>query len=80
VSVIRSGFAHTCTIINQSLFCWGSNLKDEISKLKRKLEFPFLIREVLIKNIKDVFLGIHSTCALTENNFLCLGIQGNVKL
>ncbi len=77
VSILRSGYSHSCAVIDKKLFCWGSNLKREISPLRLKLEYPFMVREAPFDQVENVFLGVHYTCAMGVSRFSCQGVQGN---
>jgi hypothetical protein len=75
VSVIRSGYSNSCAIINQRLFCWGSNIEYGTPVVHEIKSSAPPIKEISLGSIKDISLGVLSTCALLDNNYVCFGTQ-----
>jgi alpha-tubulin suppressor-like RCC1 family protein len=80
VKSLKSGHAHNCLLVEKGLFCWGSNLKEEISSFKPKVELPYFIRQVPFAMVENFSLGVHSTCILAHKKIHCQGVQGNAPL
>lgn len=74
VTAISAGITHTCAIVAQELWCWGSNGAGELG-IGTNTDSPSPKKVSLPSPVTDVSGGYIFTCAVAAGNAYCWGVN-----
>jgi hypothetical protein len=72
VSAISAGGNHTCALLSSSLYCWGSNAKNQTGNGDVQSPTPARI-DGFADNVTTIATGANHTCAAREGEVWCWG-------
>jgi alpha-tubulin suppressor-like RCC1 family protein len=80
-SQVSAGYAHSCGILDDQLYCWGSNTNGQLGLgTTTNASRPTLVAALAGKTVSQVSAGYNYTCAIADSKVYCWGYNDYGKL
>lgn len=79
ILALDAGYAHSCASLNGTLYCWGSNLKNQLGNATM-LESTVPVRvEGMPASVTAVAVGFAHSCAASNSDVICWGDNSEMQ-